>query len=183
MDKSKNILKKWTFRATASIVVVLLLNIFIFTQNNLYDGWLTDFTGEVSYRIAYMYDHQLHIEKYDFDGLNNSGCRVLCKNSGGVFIGDSCNGRDLFLLYLGFIFSVPTVGNKRRWIYAIIGLGIIFFANVLRIVLLLFLASDFPHLLNIMHKYIFQILMYLLLFAMWSKFLRKITLNYDLNES
>lgn len=177
MDKSKKLISQWVLRAVLLLFLGLLLNVVVFTTNNRFDRYLTNLTGDLVYGLVSSVDNNYRIDFGGLNGLNTNGCRVSCGNVAWVSIGDQCNGRDILLLYVGFLFSVPSVSIKRKFIFSLIGVFCIFLSNIIRIVLLLFLASDLPHLFELMHKYIFQILMYGILFLFWNEFLKKIRIE------
>lgn len=167
-------LNQWSVRAAIVLLLGLLLNVFLFKPGNKLDEQLTDFTGYMSYRTAKVMRLDVEIDE-NVSGLSNiGGCKVFCGTSSWVYIGDDCNARNLFLLYVGFLISVPVVTFSRRLKFLLGGLLLIFFANVLRIVLLLEFAAEIPQILNLMHKYVFQILMYVLLFVLWNAFLKNL---------
>lgn len=99
--------------------------------------------------------------------LYNEAIRTMgIDGSHGVWIGDPCNGLTLFALFTGFIIAYPGP-LIRKLIYIPIGIIIIHFMNVLRIVSLSVITLYAPEYLEINHTYTFTILVYTCVFILW----------------
>ncbi|HLG02619.1 MAG TPA: hypothetical protein VI731_03430 [Bacteroidia bacterium] len=84
----------------------------------------------------------------------------------GLWIGDPCNGLALFALFTFFVVAYP--GNWKHKIWFIpAGITLIHFANIFRIVLLCTILLNHPDWLNFNHTYLFQVVMYCFVFALW----------------
>jgi exosortase family protein XrtF len=96
----------------------------------------------------------------------------------GLWIGDPCNGIALFALFLSFIIAFPGSIKHKLW-FAPAGLLAIFLMNVIRIAALCIIVLNHPDWLMFNHTYLFQITMYLFIFALWwlwiSRFSKKST--------
>jgi exosortase/archaeosortase family protein len=84
-------------------------------------------------------------------------------------IGDDCNGLELFILYIGFILSMPA-SVKRKAIYLFGGVMIIHFVNLLRCVGLSALLMHWDRYFDLAHHYIFKIMVYSAIFVLWVRF-------------
>ena len=84
-------------------------------------------------------------------------------------IADDCNGLELFILYLGFILSMPA-SVKRKVIYLIGGVFIIHLVNLLRCVGLSALLMHWDRYFDLAHHYIFKIMVYSTIFVLWVRF-------------
>jgi exosortase/archaeosortase family protein len=104
-------------------------------------------------------------------GPNGGGWSVYENGESKVFIGDACNARNIFFLYIGFLVSIPMGTSKRKIQYLVIGLLLIFLFNVIRVFLLFLLAANMPAIFEFTHKYLFQISIYVLLFYLWHRYL------------
>jgi exosortase/archaeosortase family protein len=173
------IVKQWVKRTVLLLSLGLVLNLVVLKPGNIIDQALTDFSGELSYRVAKALQFDVQIEKNAISTHNELGCKVFCGTNRWVYIGDDCNARNLLFLFVGFILTVPLVTIQRRMKFLLGGLLIIVIANVIRIVLLLLFASELPQILNLMHKYVFQVLMYILLFVLWNRFLKGLSETID----
>lgn len=84
-------------------------------------------------------------------------------------IADDCNGLELFILYIGFILSMPA-SVKRKVIYLIGGVFIIHLVNLLRCVGLSALLMHWDRYFDLAHHYIFKIMVYSTIFVLWVRF-------------
>lgn len=100
-----------------------------------------------------------------------SGVRV-------VSIADSCNGLELFILYMGFILAMPA-SLKRKTFFALTGLLVIHAVNVLRCAGLGLLVVHMQQYFDLAHHYIFKMLVYATIFLLWIAFSRKVILKTE----
>jgi exosortase family protein XrtF len=86
--------------------------------------------------------------------------------TGGLWIGDNCNGIALFALFAGFIiaFKGKTI---HKLIYISIGIIIIELLNVMRLVALALLETVSRSWTEFNHTYTFTIIIYAAIFLMW----------------
>ncbi len=94
----------------------------------------------------------------------------------GVLIGAPCNGLDLFALFTGFILVFPGKW-KDKIIYIPIGILVIHFLNIMRLVGLAIIVLYYPESLDFNHKYTFTIIIYALIFLMWIFWVKKFSLK------
>jgi len=86
--------------------------------------------------------------------------------SGGLWIGDSCNGIVLFALFTGFIVSYK--GNWRyKTVYIALGIISIELINVLRLACLAIIDTHSRALTEFNHTYTFTIIIYAYIFMLW----------------
>jgi exosortase/archaeosortase family protein len=90
-----------------------------------------------------------------------------------LLIGKTCNGKSLYFLLIAFIFAIPKRALKTQITWSIIASLILYFFNMLRIVGLFFIAKSIPSWFDTFHHSIFQILMYVIIFAIWMLYLAK----------
>ncbi len=91
-------------------------------------------------------------------------------------IADPCNALEIFVLYIAFLFCYP--GNlKTRFKYSIIGIVLIYIANILRCSALTLLNLYDKGWMDISHHYLFTIVLYLLVFSLWVKYCKNVTIN------
>jgi len=83
-----------------------------------------------------------------------------------IWVGDPCNGLELFALFTGFIIAYPgKIRNKIFFIPA--GILAIHLLNVIRVAALAAIVYYNPDLLAFNHTYTFTILVYSAVFIMW----------------
>lgn len=95
----------------------------------------------------------------------------------GVWIGDPCNGFSLFALFLVFMLTYPGPWKQKLW-YIPMGLIIIHFVNVLRIVALTIILNINSDWLDFNHNYTFNIVVYSTVFLLWFIWAKKFANPY-----
>lgn len=86
--------------------------------------------------------------------------------STGVWIGDPCNGISLFALFTIFMLAYPGSILKKLW-YIPLGLFVIHFVNMIRIVVLTIIVYKAPDMLAFNHNYTFYVFVYSAVFLLW----------------
>lgn len=115
-------------------------------------------------------------------GLKNMGVAahnlnniIYIDGSPAVRLEHSCNGLELIVLYIGFLLCFP--GNfKSKILYSIIGSAFLFFANILREILLALNYHYFHSTFEFNHKYTYAVLTYILVFLFWKHWLQRYSL-------
>lgn len=94
--------------------------------------------------------------------------------TGGLWIGDNCNGIALFALFAGFIIAYP--GSwKKKVLYIISGILLIELLNVFRVVLLAILDTFSRAWTEFNHTYTFTIVIYGCIFFLWMLWTNRIS--------
>ncbi len=110
---------------------------------------------------------------YGFVNPTNNYCFWnVADNRGRVLIGSSCDGWELYYLGAAFVLIFPGVAWKRKAIFSVLMVAVLYAANVLRVVGLFFISRSHPEWFQLFHKTIFQFLIYLIMFALWIIYLR-----------
>lgn len=86
--------------------------------------------------------------------------------SHGVWIGNPCNGINLFGLFTIFVLAFPGKWKRKLW-FIPLGILIIHLANIIRIAILTIIAKNSPELLDFNHNYTFTITVYSIVFVLW----------------
>lgn len=76
-------------------------------------------------------------------------------------------------MLVAFLFAIPNRTFKTKLLWSISGMAILFVFNVLRIIGLFFIAKSIPEWFNTFHHSIFQIFIYVVIFAVWLLYLAK----------
>lgn len=130
-------------------------------------GWVDEAVIRNSLDVS-----QWMLEVFGYE-VARSGNRLMhIKGTPGLFIGDSCNGISLFALFSIFIIAFP-----GKWICKIffipIGILLIHFMNILRIVALALIETVSYEWTEFNHTYTFTLLMYLFIFGLWLFWINK----------
>lgn len=86
--------------------------------------------------------------------------------SHGVWVGDPCNGIDLFALFAGFVLAYPGPWKTKLW-FIPLGLAAIHLLNIIRVTALCMIAYHSPEWLDFNHTYTFTIVVYGFIFWLW----------------
>jgi exosortase/archaeosortase family protein len=80
------------------------------------------------------------------------------------------------VLYVGFIICIPAA-SKRKWIFALCGVAVIFVVNVLRCVGVVYALRYYPQHADFVHHYLFELAVYATIIALWLAFANKINVK------
>lgn len=152
----------------------------------LYELWLHSETNvdllviknleDLSSRLLNLLGYSL-IPDSDVEDIRTIGI----DGTGGLWIGDPCNGLTLFALFVGFVIAYPGSWKHRLW-FIPTGLLLIHVLNVLRIsalAIILYEYQDFA-VLDFNHTYTFTIIVYsfvLMLWYLWATKLSGVTMK------
>jgi exosortase family protein XrtF len=133
----------------------------------LYELWLHPL-GVVDLAVI---KNAMSISKYLLSSLGYnislvSSRQIIIENVGGLFIGDPCNGLNLFALFSGFIMAYPGPIISKL-IFIPIGILGIHLLNVIRLTSLLLLTLKAPAYMEFNHTFTFTILVYFFIFLLW----------------
>ncbi|MBC5992595.1 exosortase X [Pontibacter cellulosilyticus] len=119
------------------------------------DNWLTE-------QVAVASGYSLKIFGYEGAVKNTT---VYIASHPMVFVGNGCNGLILMALFLGFVVAFPGP-ILRKLMYIPVGIVVINFLNVMRVVALALTALYQPDLLDFNHKYTFTFVVYACIFGL-----------------
>lgn len=104
-----------------------------------------------------------------FDNITLQSTELYIGPMSAISFTHSCNGLEVMVLYLGFLFVYPG-SARRRLIYALLGIVTICVLNVARCTGLAIWAYSAWPLWDIMHHYIFKIIIYGFIFLLWTRY-------------
>jgi exosortase family protein XrtF len=138
------------------ILWYFIYNLWLHPDQKL-DLFIIDFTVMASKWVLELFGYTV------FTGIDRL---IGIDGTGGLWIGDNCNGIALFALFAGFIIAYP--GNwKKKFFFITAGILIIELLNVLRIVLLAILDTHSRTWTEFNHTYTFTIVIYGCIFFLW----------------
>jgi exosortase family protein XrtF len=79
---------------------------------------------------------------------------------------EGCNGINVMIVFVAFLFAFQGL-SRRGSVFILIGLMIIHLANLLRIVLLFWVAKEYQIYFYYVHKYIFTAILYVIVLLLW----------------
>jgi exosortase/archaeosortase family protein len=101
--------------------------------------------------------------------LNYFKAIILINGEKVIGIADVCNALEIFVLYIAFLICYPSQ-NKRRIKFLLIGIPCIYAANIIRCSVIAWLNIEHRGWVEISHHYIFNTLVYCLVFYLWVLF-------------
>jgi exosortase/archaeosortase family protein len=98
---------------------------------------------------------------------------IYVNDQRGIGIADACNGLELYVLYLGFIFCLPAP-TKRKISFALVGITGIYILNSFRCFGLTYLFLNRYPFANFAHHYLFKMVIYIGIFFTWVVYSKRI---------
>lgn len=107
-------------------------------------------------------------------GFNSTslGQVIYIEGSPAVKIINACIGWSIMSLFAAFIIAYPGNKNSKYWIIPI-GIFTFLLANIARISLMAVISFKSPESLQFFHRYIFNFVLYLVVFVIWYVWIRK----------
>ena len=100
-------------------------------------------------------------------GAASAEGNAISVNGGiGIRIANGCNGLELFVVYIGFLFCYRSP-LKRQLLFTAGGVLLIYVLNVLRCAGLVWLISEGSSFADFAHHYFFKMIIYSVIFGMW----------------
>ncbi|MBS1671481.1 MAG: archaeosortase/exosortase family protein [Bacteroidetes bacterium] len=96
---------------------------------------------------------------------------ILKDNKKIIGIADGCNGLELYVLYIAFLFCF-SAGWIKMVTYIVAGSAIIYVGNILRCYFISIMNIDRFNLMEVAHHYVFKLIMYAVIFGLWVLFLK-----------
>lgn len=121
-------------------------------------SWVTEQSSGILHVLGYGTETSIQIGKPN----------VLISLNGRSIIAifEGCNGLNVMIIFVAFLIAFGPVNKKNLW-FILAGLLVIHLANLLRIIILFFIALSYPDYLYFLHKYFFTAFLYLIVFVFW----------------
>lgn len=107
-----------------------------------------------------------------YTDVGEDGNVIVLNGAKAVSIARQCNGLELIMLYLGFIFCLPT-NAKRMITFGVLGVLVIYFLNIVRTALLAAMYNANHSMTDFAHHYVFKIVIYAVVFLGWVLYMKK----------
>lgn len=139
------------------------------------DMYLTGFVSEMSLWMVHAGFDRGVILEYRGAVRDQFHTQQLCMvgPSSVIGIGHSCNGKEIMFLFSAFIFALPGFQVRRKLLFVFVGVMALAVANAFRVAMLYVIMRDAPEWFEIAHKNIFQMVMYVIMVAIWLLFMRR----------
>ncbi|MBX2894273.1 MAG: exosortase family protein XrtF [Cyclobacteriaceae bacterium] len=87
---------------------------------------------------------------------------------------EGCNSINVMIVFISFLFAFRGSWKKLAW-FLPVGLGLIYIANLFRIVALYYVAEYWRQYFYYIHKYMFTAVIYLIVFILWWWWIEKVS--------
>jgi exosortase/archaeosortase family protein len=169
--------KNFVVKGCLILVGWCLLYGLVFKHYHLLDPQLTSFTGETIIRIL----HFLYSNQHPGIIYTDLGAKISLNDREVLYLGDACNGLDLYVLFTGFIMCVP-MDVKKMTRYVVVGILCIFVLNIVRCLALIYLYDHQSSYTDIAHHYIFQLIVYAAIFMVWERYFRSVKISHETTQ-
>jgi exosortase family protein XrtF len=97
---------------------------------------------------------------------------VALKLNGEIVINvfEGCNSINVMIVFIVFVISFSSI--KKGVPFILLGLLLIYIMNLLRVILLFWVAFSYPNSLYFFHKYLFTGIIYIVVFGLWYKWIK-----------
>lgn len=132
----------------------------------LYEQWLSEIgwvDNVVIDNIVYLTEVILNGVGYDLFVYDHT---IGIDGGHGVYIGTPCDAIELMALFSGFVLIIKGSWINRLW-FIPVGLIIIHFLNIIRVIALVLIAHYAEGYLEFNHKYTFTLILYVIVFVGW----------------
>ena len=157
-------------RGICILIVWKCLYLFLLKPLHEPDSALTYSTAQLTTWLFQLFSPQMHpmlLPQRDMliTALVN-GRRITT-----ISIADACNALELMVLHIGFICSAP-LPFRKQLPYIGVGVLLIVITNILRCLALIYIYVAFPHFFPFAHHYIFTLIIYLIVFLIWKRYIK-----------
>lgn len=144
--------------------------------SSLFPKWVVRIDDAITHFITYssaFLQNKIHGTHVTVGGPHvNLPWSLIENNRQVVGIGGACNGRDLLLFFVVFLWSLPLGDFEDKMAFSFLGIISIFIFNILRIYGLFQVALVAPEFFQFLHKYLFQSFMYLDMYILWRWYIK-----------
>jgi exosortase/archaeosortase family protein len=169
--------EKWQHHPIAQIAVRILLCYLVLRAGHYLlltrsEGWFWMFWANPAFAYMLAEPSAWLYNLMDNVYAHSEGANILRLATGeGVVIGTSCMGIEIILYLLVLVLSFPGAWQDKLW-FVPLGTLAIMLLNITRIASLAWLVRYHPDWVDINHHFVFQVLVYGLLFLLWVTWLR-----------
>lgn len=163
-------IRPFVLRGAILLIAWELLYTFILRPIHIPDDQLT-------YIVQY---GGMEVLKWFYADVQADGNTIILNGVESVDIARQCNGLELIVLYLGFLFCVPS-SFKKMLAYGVIGTLVIYTLNIFRTAALAAMFEQSHEMADFAHHYLFKIIIYAVVFLGWVLYLKKPKTNESTN--
>ncbi len=143
---------------------------------NQYSGEVDGFTKMISNQSKYLLSISgFQTETKDFP--SHETVQFYINGKVATRMVEGCNAISVMIMFLAFVFAFYK--GKKTFYYAVSGIVLLYFLNLIRIYLLNVIVSDYPHLTKSAHDYFFPITIYGGVVLLWLVWINKFVLKSE----
>jgi exosortase/archaeosortase family protein len=128
------------------------------------------FNSLVFNQSTWVVTHILHIK------LTTIGTTLTCENGAGITLVGSCSGIKQIMQFAILMLVFPGPWKHKSW-FIPLGMIIVHFTNVLRVILLTIIAEHWPSQIMYAHDNWLRFMFYVMIFILWLIWVEKISSN------
>lgn len=177
-------IKKTLKEFTPSLIFVgkfiglyLVLNFLYGVLITSYESSPDPFTNQVSNQTALVLN-ALHWPVTIKDSPTRPTTQIIYEKRAVLSVYEGCNGINTAIIFCAFLFAFGPYRKELAW-FLPLGILIIHLSNLLRIILLFFVARFSPQYMYFIHKYFFTASLYVVIFVLWFWWIKKFGLTRD----
>lgn len=140
-----------------------------------FENSLTELVSGLAFEIANVFSNEdVHLSS-QWKTTDGASCNIwsIWSSKFQVNISAGCNGLAILLLYFWFVLIQGGYSAWRKLKYVVFGFAVLTLSNSLRLVALFYLSVIPAFWFEIVHKWVFQGIMYILMFGLWYLFLKE----------
>ena len=115
----------------------------------------------------------LKIDLIDGEPIKKLNQLIICNKIHVLLIADSCNGFELYMLYIGFLLSIPIGNFRTKTLFILLGTPFLYGINVIRCIGLIELQLALNKYFDFYHHYLFKATIYSFIFGLWVLFVKR----------
>lgn len=176
--------RQFLLRGLIVLVAWKVLYLCFLAPARILDGPLTYSVGAMSASAlnwtTRSHDYTSVANARDYSTLNESGTihqqTIMFQGQPVGNVEDACNGLELIVLYVAFLWLLPSTLKRRIW-YTVLGVIAIYIVNVARCAGISYLIIYYPQYSEFAHHYIFAFVVYAFIITLWLFYSNKVTLH------
>jgi exosortase family protein XrtF len=152
------------------IIYLVLLFAYQFYLNSFQNMGLDPFSRMIAEQVRY-FQNLFGFQTQLYDDVKGEQVYFYVKNEYPTRMVEGCNAVSVMILFVAFVFAFYK--GKKTFVFVLIGLILLYIMNVLRIIGLNVVATDYKQYAKISHDYIFPAVIYgtvVVLWLIWIKF-------------
>jgi exosortase family protein XrtF len=107
------------------------------------------------------------------EAINSANVPIVQGTQRIISVFEGCNGLNVMIVFVSFIVAYSGTW-KKNVIFGLMGITLIYIANLFRVALLFFISKYYPDNLYFFHKYLFTGMLYILVFFLWYLWVKRI---------